>query len=79
MSNVVEKIHTAPCPCRCGYSCGGPGTCPDWLSGKCLREHFVVDCGHVWDGPVRSGEGWSSGTCARCGTVQMFHDMRCGP
>lgn len=83
MSNVVERIHVVPCRCACGYRCGGPGHCKDWVSGACLSatdgKHFVVDCDHRWDGPEQSGDGWSSGTCSRCGDVRMFHDMRTGP
>ena len=38
-------------------------------------------CQHVWDGPEWGDEDGScqSVTCSRCGTVAMFHDMRCMP
>lgn len=83
-SPEAPQSRPKPCECRCGYTCGGPGVCPVYLSEECLQEHFKVDCDHVWDGPTKSeetpeGGGWESATCSKCGAVQMFHDMWVGP
>ncbi len=71
------------CLCRCGYRCGGPGTCkdPDCLQKK-DGEHFVRECHHDFSGemePVAWPPGCHSTTCIHCGMDAMAHDMRVGP
>lgn len=51
-------------------------------TGGCYCACPNGPCQHVWDGPeVTSDEEdqgfWSSGSCSRCGAVQMYHDIRC--
>lgn len=67
------------CACRCGYTCGRRCGLP--LLGKdgCIAQHYKVDCDHQWDGPTKRGDTWESGTCSKCSTVQMTHDITVGP
>ena len=72
-----------PCRCACGYRCGGPGVCKLDVF-ECLAQpegHFVKDCDHDWTGAeYESADGCiSSATCAKCGDVAIYHDMRMGP
>jgi hypothetical protein len=83
MSNVVESVYIQPCRCACGYKCGGPGICKLDMF-VCLQQksgHFERDCDHDWTGTVWDSEDGqcSSVTCVKCGTPQIFHDMRVGP
>jgi hypothetical protein len=71
------------CRCNCGYRCGGPGRCSLGVL-ECLAQpegHYVRDCDHDWTGPEHRSEDGSisSATCARCGVVAIYHDMRVGP
>lgn len=80
--NVKIKPPVPPCECRCGYRCGGPGTCKLPLL-ECLQQtdgkHYVRDCDHRFVGEhVPTGNGWSV-TCKHCGAIAMSHDMRVGP
>jgi hypothetical protein len=76
-----EAVPPPPCECHCGYSCGRQ--CGLEIM-QCMAEHYEHDCGHVWDGPTERGEEsggccWESATCSKCGAVQIWHDMACGP
>ena len=78
-----EKLGaTAPCECRCGYRCGGPGACKLGVI-ECLQQedgHFVRDCGHDFSGPlVKIDELSSSVVCQKCGLSAAAHDMAVGP
>lgn len=79
----MSASGAAPCVCKCGYRCGGPGRCKlgvfDCLAQK--EGHFVVDCGHDWSGPTAESEDRcvSTVTCAKCGMWRINHDMRNGP
>lgn len=51
-------------------------------SGGCYCACPDGPCQHIWDGPdgpEHTEEYMSSATCSRCGTVAMYHDMRCAP
>jgi|GEM_PF-4870951 len=71
-----------PCRCRCGYTCGGPGTCELFrtdMSG-CINSHWKEDCDHRWGTElVTIDEGCASVVCTVCGTSRMGHDVAVGP
>lgn len=72
------------CKCNCGYRCGGPGKCelePFVRLNQKDGKHFVIDCGHVWNGPCKtSGDGLTrSVTCSVCGVWRIHHDAMVGP
>ena len=74
------------CQCRCGYRCGGPGTC-DLGVTECLRQddgkHYVKDCDHAFSGPMVTvsvfGMEAQSTACIKCGLPAIQHDMSRGP
>ncbi len=67
------------CACSCGYTCGRQCGLPLFSENGCIANHYKVDCEHKWDGDTASGETWESGTCSKCGMVQMHHDISVGP
>ena len=73
---MSEEIK--PCRCKCGYTCGGPGTCT-FTPFFCLAaNHFVKDCDHVFS--EWQEEDWGGQMlCKDCGQSSMGHDMHVGP
>lgn len=88
MSDQAKKS----CRCACGYRCGYRGRMRCELDlDACLEAgHFVRDCDHEWNGPMRplysmdpeTGNFYESGgsvTCSVCGEDAMAHDCAVGP
>lgn len=78
-----EKLGAvAPCECRCGYRCGGPGVCKLDVF-DCLQQeegHFVRDCDHDFSGElVAVDKNSMSKVCQKCGLSALAHDMIVGP
>jgi len=84
VSASVNGVGVLPevCRCACGYRCGGPGYC-DLDPIECLLQdddrHYVKDCEHRWDGPMREVDHGMSATCSACGMSALAHDLRAGP
>ena len=70
-----------PCRCECGYTCGGPGKCKLFAESaqRCINEHWVHDCDHVWDGPWRDRQNGGTITCSVCGMGADTHNCKVGP
>jgi hypothetical protein len=70
-----------PCKCNCGYTCDGPGRCElnkeNFMA--CIKEHWVKDCEHEWDGPTEYFMRCASVTCSKCGMTAIDHDTVVGP
>ena len=64
------------CRCNCGYTCGMK--C-DLDMMECIRQHFIRDCDHKWDGKHVEIENGVSSTCSKCGMTAIAHDMAVGP
>ncbi len=68
--------NTKECECRCGYTCGGPGSCELEIM-ECVDAHFKRDCGHVFEGWIKLNDGGTS--VCNCGMTSIDHDMWVGP
>ena len=72
----VEKLELSKeCECSCGYTCDRKCGLPIM---ECIEKHYIRDCGHNFNGPVKEFENGSSVTCEHCGMMAISHDMVCG-
>ena len=72
-------MRTKPyCRCNCGYTCSRK--CGLDIM-ECMKQHYVQDCEHKWDGPWSEDPDNNSAsvTCSKCGEKSMEHDMAVGP